>query len=202
MSVERLVARWPRSLAAAMAVALLAAFAAGEWRNVRDREAAMFGPLPADRTLREGLLLRNAATGLRAARLAPGASVGFLNPWPREHARIDGAPARGGAGTRSYIPLEGAMRGGETLNLFVPGTTYMGFAEVPPPAWNHADLFVFDNDGTLTHLGRGARALAVYAGLLRESGRPADADALLERARGTDSNARPAADIPLRGSRE
>jgi hypothetical protein len=192
--VEHMTARWPRPLAAAVAVTLLAGFAAGGWASVRDREAAMFGPIPADRTVREGLLMRNAMAGLRAAHLARGASVGFLNPWPTEHGQASRGGTPGSASAFSYIPLEGAMRGGEFLRLFIPGTTHMGFAEVPPPAWDRTDLFVFDNDGTLTHLGQGAPALTAYAGMLREAGRGAEAEALLERAHELAAKAPPASD--------
>jgi len=173
-------ARWPRNVGAAAAVSALAVIGALQWAAVRAREGARLGPLPADKTMRESLLLRNASAGLRAARLAPGADVGFVNPYQQQHGSLAGAPS--GSAVRSYIPLEAAMRGGESLRLFAPGTRYLGFAIVPPPEWDRAHIFFFDNDGTLTALGTPPAAYRALAALFEEEGAHATAESLRGRA--------------------
>lgn len=90
---------------------------------MRWRESASAGGLPADKIGHESVLLRDEISGLRDAQLAPGTRVGFVNPFPREHHAIAGSRAMDlatAATTLSYIPLEGAMRGGKPLQLFVP----------------------------------------------------------------------------------
>jgi hypothetical protein len=180
---ERIFAPWPRPLAAAAAASALVLVAALEWRSVRTRESARFGPLPADKTVREALLLGNAVASLHAAEIEPGTRIGFLNPFPQEHGNVAGRARRPGEQVHSYIPLEGAMRGGESLRLFFPGTRYMGFADVPPPEWDDTQIFLFENDGTLTPVGSGARAYFGLAGLYERLGRTGTADTLRERAR-------------------
>lgn len=177
---QRLSGTWPRARALAIGGALLVAFVGGEWRIVRDRETAKMGPLPADKTVREGLILRNLTRGLIASRLPAGARVGLLNPWPHEHFATDGKNLAGANG-RSYLPLEATLRGGETMRLFAPGLQFAGIAEVPPPDWDGVALFLYDNDGTLLYLGRGPMSLVNYSRYLRGAGRLAEADSVVMR---------------------
>ena len=166
--------------------AALAAFIGVQAHGVRVRESASQLGVPTDKTVRESMLLRNAITGLRTARLAPGTRVGFVNPFPREHHAAGGPGSTGAATTgaiRSYIPLEGALRGGESLRLFVPGLVYAGFAVLPPQGWEDVEMFLFDNDGTLSALGRGARAFVKLGKLMLDLERPAEAEAMLSRAK-------------------
>jgi len=130
---EHFAARGARALVTALAVALLATFVFAEWNNVREREAAMMGPVPADKTVREGRLLGNLVQGLRAAKLARGEQVGFLSPWRGVHFQADGRE-RTDEDYRAYLPIEGVLRNGESLRLFLPGVTSLGFAGMPPPA--------------------------------------------------------------------
>ena len=177
--------RTPRPLMAATAAALMAGFIGVEARGVRLRESAVVAGLPADKTVRESMLLRNAISDLRKAQLAPGTRVGFVNPFPREHHAIAGEGAMDlatAATTRSYIPLEGAMRGGRSLQLFVPGLAYAGFAVLPPRGWEDVELFLFDNDGSLEPLGRGASAHTRLGQLMIDLQRPIEAEVLLRRA--------------------
>ena len=170
---------------AATAAALMAGFIGVEARGVRLRESAVVAGLPADKTVRESMLLRNAISDLRKAQLAPGTRVGFVNPFPREHHAIAGEGAMDlatAATTRSYIPLEGAMRGGRSLQLFVPGLAYAGFAVLPPRGWEDVELFLFDNDGSLEPLGRGASAHTRLGQLMIDLQRPIEAEVLLRRA--------------------
>ncbi len=175
----------PLRIRIAAAALAIAGFIALEARGVRLRESAIAGGLPADKTVRESVLLRNAISGLREAQLPPGTHVGFVNPFPREHHDIAGAntmvPATAAA-MHSYIPLEGAMRDGKSLQLFVPGLHYEGFAVLPPPGWEDVELFLFDNDGSLKALGRGAVAYAQLGRLMIDLQRPIEAEALLRRA--------------------
>jgi hypothetical protein len=177
---EHFAARGARALVTVLACALLATFVFAEWNNVRAREAAMMGPVPADKTVREGRLLGNLVKALRAAQLSRGDEVGFLSPWQSEHFQADGR-ARTEEDYRAYLPVEGVLRNGESLRLFLPGVSSLGFTDVPPPEWDGARLFLFDNDGTLTPLGQGPRALIAYSAWLRRADRNAEADTLMAR---------------------
>jgi hypothetical protein len=158
---RRAARRWPsRATGALLAIALLA-FVGLELRSVRTREGASVHGLPLDRTMRESLLLRNAIAGLRGAGLAPRDSIAFVNPLSPRHQNIasrdtalHAEPTQGA----TYTPLEAALRGGESVRLFFPGVKLLGFAESVPPTWETAALFFYDNDGTLTPLGRGLEA--------------------------------------------
>ena len=129
--------------------------------------------LPVDRTIRDSELLKHALAGLSAANLAPGTRVGFVNPLPR--ARFDlttGAPTSADSmdSRTSYLPLEAAMRGGETLALFVPELRYAGFASTIPPEWDDVECFYYDQRGWLKRWGRGQQALLRQEELLRAAG--------------------------------
>ncbi len=126
----------------------------------RERTRAMNGSFPADKTVREAMLLRNAVTDLRKAGLVAGDRVAFVNPAPVRHAAMSDTSGAGSASVHSYIPLEGAMRGGETIRLFFPGVEYLGFARDLPRAWEEAEVFLYQDEGTLRHLGKGSAALA------------------------------------------
>lgn len=181
----RILARAPRGVGAAVAVVALAGFSALQWSGVQARKRARLGPLPADKVMRESLLLGNAVAGLRAAHLAPGAEVAFVNPYGHEHGSLTGE-GRSATAVRSYIPLEAAMRGGQSLRLFAPGTRYLGFGFVPPPAWDRAQIFLFDNDGTLTALGSPPSAYRALARLYDEDGQADMAGSLRSRALGLE----------------
>jgi hypothetical protein len=157
-----LCARCPRRLALAIGLVALGGYALVEARNVAVRETATRDALPVDRTMRDAVLLSHALPVLRAAALPPGTRVAFVNPVPR--ARFDvmtGSPTRPEDRSRreSYWPLEAALRGGETLRLFLPGIEYLGFANTIPPDWEDAECFRFEQRGWLEPWGRGQRAL-------------------------------------------
>lgn len=173
---QRLVRRLPA--AAPVAFATVVALAGLGFTGVRARERAMTGDFPADRTVRESRMLRNAVAGLRAARLSPGTSVAFVNPAPRRHSSL---AATGAAPAASYLPLEQALRGGETLRLFFPGLRYAGFADTLPRAWEDTETFLYQDDGTLRELGRGARALAGLGYFTLRTRQWARADAMFRR---------------------
>lgn len=140
--------------------ALVVAFVGLEFSGAHQRESRMSGTFPLDKTMRESTMLRNAVADLRRVHVAPGDSIAFINPAPRRMhltlARLENADS---ASVKSYIPLEGAMRGGETIRVFFPGVTYLGFAPDLPPAWDRARVFLYQDEGTLRDLGRGAAAL-------------------------------------------
>lgn len=186
MAGRTLIERLPRRLAAVIALAALAGVTRIEAGNVTARERLTRDGLPVDRTVREAMLLRNAIADLRAAALPAGAGVLFVNPFPGR--RFD---LTTGAATRpedlesraSYLPLEGAMRGGETLRLFVPGVVYRGFATAIPADAGDAECFLFEQRGRLRRWGRGQRALMAQAEAQLASGRWAEAESTFRRAR-------------------
>jgi hypothetical protein len=165
-ALGRVARRLPVHAAAALAAALALGFTAVEWRSVRARERTRVGDLPVDRTVSAGTLLRNAVEGLAAAGVAPGDSVGFVNPYPRAYVdRTRGqltirAQAAGGL---TYLPFAAALRGGRALAVLRPGVRVLGFEESIPEAWGDGLVFQFENDGRLTPLGRGLDALRAYS---------------------------------------
>jgi hypothetical protein len=186
MAGRGLIERLPRRLGAAIALAALAAFAWIEAGNVATRERAARDALPVDRTMREAMLLRNAISDLRAAALPVGTGVVFVNPLPeRRFDLTTGAPTRAEdfAARRSYMPLEGAMRGGETLRLFVPGAVYRGVARTIPADAGDAECFLFDQRGHLRRWGRGQSALMRQAEMQLAAGGWAEAESSFRRAR-------------------
>lgn len=149
-AVAAVISRLDPRRAVMVASLLVTAFVAIEWRNVRHRMAAVDRHLPVDRTIRDSMLLRNSLGGLRAARLEPGTKIGFVNP--------DAPPASAAAGAGSpgrtvYIPLEAALRGGETIRLFFPGLVYMGFRTHVPVEWADVVCFRYEQRGWLQRWG-------------------------------------------------
>jgi len=171
---QRAARRWPSAPVRAFLALAVVAAAAAEFRNVRVREHASAHGLPLDRTMRESLLLGSGIAGLRAAGVAAGDSIAFVNPFPAAHVNIasrDTALRAGPAGSASYTPFESALRGGESLRLFLPGVRMLGFADSLPPEWSGAKAFFYDNDGTLTALGSGLEAERRLGALCIEYGR-------------------------------
>jgi hypothetical protein len=157
---------WITRAAAALLVLSLAAIVCTEFSSVRERERAMRGPFPLDKTVREGHLLRNAIDHLRKADLQPGDRIAFVNPGPRRHYATVDTTAVDPAAIRSYVPLEGALRNGESIRLFFPGVEYLGFSDHLPREWENAEVFFFKDDGRLRPIGRGGQALAELGYLL------------------------------------
>jgi hypothetical protein len=157
-----LLSRWQGPWAWAVGMAVLGGYALVEAHDVDVRETATRDALPVDRTLRDAELLGHALPALHRAALAPGTRVVFVNPVPRP--RFDlltGAATRPEDLSRrqSYLPLEAAMRGGESLRLFVPGIVYGGFVNTIPPDDEEAECFYFEQRGWLVHWGHGQQAL-------------------------------------------
>ena len=158
---RRLLDPWPRTLARSVGCLALAGVVGVEAHAIRTRESKTQDALPVDPTLREAMLLSHALPALRAAGLKPGARVAFVNPVPRP--RFDlmtGAPTRpeDAPNRTSYLPLEAAMRGGETLRLFLPQVVYLGFATTIPPDWEGAECFYYEQRGWLKYWGHGQSA--------------------------------------------
>jgi hypothetical protein len=153
------------ALAGAWATGLavtLAAVVAIELVATRARERALVRDtaFPADKTMREALLLRNAITDLRRTPLPPGTRIAFVNPAPRRHFAVADTARRGDRPIGSYLPLEGALRHGEAVRLFFPGVEYLGFRDSLPRDWEDAEVFLYQDEGTVRHVGKGAQALA------------------------------------------
>lgn len=175
---ELALARLGGRSAAWAGIAALALFAVVETNNVAEREGLTQDYLPMDRTLRDATLLGHAIPALRAAGLPRGTPVAFVNPVPRR--RFDlmtGAPTRPEdvSARASYMPLEAAMRGGQTLRLFLPDLVYRGFATTIPPEWTDAECFLYEQRGWLEDWGRGQAALIRQAEFQAREKRWADA---------------------------
>jgi hypothetical protein len=166
--------------------AALIGYALLEAHNIEARATATRDALPVDRTMRDAMLLRNALPGLRAAALPSGTWVAFVNPVPRPRFDlIRSAPTRAAdlSQRRAYWPLEAALRGGETLRLFVPEVRYRGFATTLPPEWEDAECFLFEQRGWLRPWGRGQEALMHQAGTQLETEQWAAAESTFLRVR-------------------
>jgi hypothetical protein len=168
------------------AAAALAAVVIVETRGVDQRQRATFDWLPADRTLREALLLGNVIPALRAAQLPNGTEVGFVNPVARP--RFDlvrGAPtqARDTDARRSYLPLEAVLRDGRAMRLFTPGLVHRGFAATIPAEWTDVECFLASQRGFLRSWGRGAGALTRQGTWQDSLGQRAAAESSFARAR-------------------
>jgi hypothetical protein len=176
--------------AATIAVAL-------QWRDIAYRSSAVHDALPVDRTLRDALLTRHAVLGLRAASLPEGTPVGFVNPVPRAatgptRTRVSFEAPAGDAD--AYVPLEAALRGGETLALLVPEVRYRGFATTIPYDWLDVECFYYEQRGWLERWGKGAQALRGQARVQRAAGQGLAADSTDRRIRALgDSLADPGA---------
>ena len=165
-------------IGAVLAALTLLAFAGIERRNVGTREHAMIGDFAADRTMRESGMLRNVVGALDSARLAPGTAFALVSPAEQRHfALVEGASAE-----HSYIPLEGAMRGGETPRLFHPELHYLGIGHAIPPEWENAEVFLYHSDGTLRPLGRRGHAQSEIGYFLLRLRQFEKADSLFHRA--------------------
>jgi len=167
-------------------LASVAAFVFLQARNVQTRATATRDALPVDPIVRGAMLLHNSIPVLQAAHFMPGTRIGFVNPVPR--ARVDlitGAPTRPEDLTsrHSYFPLEAAMRGGETLRLFVPNVVYLGFAATIPRAWENAECFYYEQRGWLQPWGRGQQALMRQAEVQTTAGSWAAAESSFLRVR-------------------
>ena len=139
----------------------LVIFVAAEARGVRLRERATFDALPADRTLREAMLLEPSITGLRRASLPPGTAVGFVNPVPRAAFDLpSGAVDSGRDAVRmTYIPLQAVLRDGRAFRLFLPGLADSGFAPTIPADWQRVEVFLYEQRGWLRAWGSDQEAL-------------------------------------------
>src|SRR5258708_9539914 len=177
-AAERAVSRWPVPLAW-IAIAAVLGFAAVEARAVRARESLMNGPYPADRTIRDSMILRNIASGLDTLGYAPGTSFVFANPAPRVHRSLPG----GGPIVYSYMPFDAARRSGETLRLVAPGWKSLGVIERVPRAWGDLEVVLFNGDGKLWRIGRGGRPLTGLGYRMRPPGLGAPAGSMFRRAR-------------------
>jgi hypothetical protein len=165
--------------------AALLALVVVEARNAGARATATRDHLPVDRQVRDATLLRHAIGDLRRARLPAGTRVGFVNPVPGRAVDLvgDRAPyAAGAAERRSYVPLEAALRGGETLRLFLPQLACAGFAPTIPAGWDDVECFLYEQRGWLRRWGHGRAALLEQARAQRAAGRDAEADESLRRA--------------------
>ena len=172
--------------ARAMALAVLAGFFLAEAHGIAAREHSTLDSIPADRTLREAMLLEHALPALREAALPSGTAVGFVSPVPRETFELP----TGAVGLRAsraehtaYVPLEAALRGGRAFRLFTPGLVDSGFAVSIPPGWEHVECFLYEQRGWLRRWGHGQDALMRQAELQAASGRWAAADSSFERVR-------------------
>jgi hypothetical protein len=178
-AIRRLDARTAAPLA-------VAAFIVAEAFGVSQRESMMLDSLPADRTLREAMLLGHALPALRDAALAPGTAVGFVNPVPRTAFTLP-APAREPGAQQAqhveYVPLEVALRGGPAFQLFAPGVVDSGFAVTIPPGWEGIECFLYEQRGWLRRWGRGQQALMRQAELQAAAARWAAAESSFARVR-------------------
>jgi hypothetical protein len=179
-----LATRVPRANAAAVIGVVLVAYAGNEAYQVRVRQTLVREGIVVDRVARESALLRLSLAGLRAAHVAAGDTIVFVNPDPARS--VDAThgvvrPAGSGFGENAYIPFVSAWRGGSALPLFLPGVTVLGMGDGVPPAWERARVFRFDNDGRLHDLGRGDMALDSLASDYLMGARWLDARTALER---------------------
>jgi hypothetical protein len=92
--------------------------------------------------------------------LKPGDRIAFVNTAPIRRFAVGDTTAMDKTPVHSYVPLEGTMRNGQTIQLFFPGVEYLGFARNIPPEWEDAVIFLYQDEGTARALGRGSQALA------------------------------------------
>jgi hypothetical protein len=164
-----LLRRWPQRIAGPVGAVAVLGLVVLEAHNAGVRATAARRGLPIDRTIRDSELLRHSLAGLSAAALPPGTRVGFVNPVPGERFDlVTGAPTSPDSTSvrTSYVPLEAAFRGGETLTLFVPGLRYAGFATTIPAEWRDVECFYYEQRGYLARWGTGDAALAEQARML------------------------------------
>ena len=182
--------RLPAPARRAAAVVALLAYAIVCGRQVGARERVTRDALPVDRTMRDATLLERALHDLEKARLPRGTEIGFVNPVPRRRFDLLTGRPTAAADTSlrtSYYPIDAAMRGGETIRIFLPGLVYRGFRETIPDDWTNVEVFLPDQRGWLTSWGRGRRALERQAEEQARAGQQAAAESTLARARALGS---------------
>ena len=172
---------------AVLACATIATIAVAlQWRDVSWRSSAVDDALPVDGVLRDAELIHHAVSSLRSASLPDRTLVGFVNPVPRAPTSSAGVrdplDERSGE-THTYVPLQAALRDGETLALLVPGVVYRGFATTIPPDWSTVECFHYEQRGWLERWGKGAQALRFQARVQRAAGRWLAADSTEQRIR-------------------
>ena len=183
--------RLPVRVATAAALAALLAVTLVEGRGVDLRQRATIDNLPADRTLRESLLLGNVTTALRAAALPSGTEIGFVNPVGRPRfdlIRVAPTRALDFDERRSYLPLEQVLKDGRALRLFTPGLVSRGFAATIPPEWSNVECFLYEQRGYLRSWGRGPAALMRQGAWQDSLGEHAAAESSFTRARALPGN--------------
>lgn len=158
----RAAARLPAAAAAVVVAVAAGGFVANEALQLRARQRMDVSGLKMDRIARESEILRNAVTSLRAASLAPGDSIAFVNPFPMLSMDASRGEVHADATSLSeyaYIPFVLATREGRALSLFVPGPVIVGVSDGVRRDWEGVRFFRYANDGTLTDIGSGADAL-------------------------------------------
>jgi hypothetical protein len=148
--------------AAGLLAVVAVGFTANESLQLHARRTLAVNGMKVDRIAREGELVRNGIGGLRRAAVAAGDTVLFVNPFPPLSMDASRGTVRGEDAAVSrfaYIPFVAAMRQGAVVPLFLPGVSVRGCRDAVLPEDERARVFQFDNDGTLTELGRGADAL-------------------------------------------
>ena len=178
----RLAAR-TGSATAVLAITLLA-YVGNEALRIHERQTLAVGGIVVDRVSRESHLLRRVLADLRASHVAEGDTIVLVSPYPAravDATHGETRPAGSGFSPQAYVPLVGALRGGSALALFIPGVTVLGMGDGIEPSWERARAFRFENDGSLTDLGRGAAALDSLASDYVAYGRWADARVALDR---------------------
>jgi len=154
--------RWPQRLRHTVYATVIAAYATIQWHNVFVRETATRDALPVDRSIRDATLTEHCLAGLRRAHLARGTAILFVNPVPGRHLDSGGSAPTAPQVTvnrTSYYPLEAALRGGETLRLFLPNLEYHGFSARVPTWPLSTECLYFEQRGWLRPWGRGQSAL-------------------------------------------
>lgn len=176
--------RLPAQAGTALLLVLIGAFTLNEAVQLRARQRLDVSGLKVDRIARESEILRNAVTGLRALHLAPGDSVAFVNPYPLLSMDASSGEVRDNASELSqyaYIPFVLATRQGQALPMFVEGPVIAGVSDGVRREWEGVRILRYDNDGTLTDLGRGADALFALSEDYQKGERWAYAQKALER---------------------
>ena len=180
--LARLASRW--AFAAPILVVALLAYVGNEALRIHERQTLAVGGIVVDRVARESSLLRRSLTDLRASHVARGDTIVLVSPYPARAVDATHGTVRSsdsGFSAQAYVPLVSALRGGRALALFIPGVTVLGMGDGIERDWERARVFRFENDGSLTDLGRGAAALDSLASDYVAYGRWADARAALER---------------------
>lgn len=155
--------RWrARALAACIGVGGLVGFVIAESRGIAARETQTVDTLPADRTIREAMLLEHAVSSLRALSLPAGTVIGFVNPVPGLASPVpthaSHAPVMDQVHS-IYLPLQVALVGSDALRLFAPGVVDSGFAVTIPATWGNVECLLFEQRGWLRDWGHGQQAL-------------------------------------------